>query len=169
MSPRKVDPRDVRRLHEKGLKTAQIARKLGVTREAINYHRRKMGLSFRKAPKRFTEEETARLKEMAQEGRSVRDMAAALRRPYTSIRRKLTRSGIPFKRQPRGPQRYWEDQYIENHVPILEDYLSDPGQPWEAIARKHDVPVARIRTIEGLHLMKKCREAEDCPYRALLP
>ena len=169
MRLRKVDPRDVRRLHEKGLKTTQIARELGVNRTSVNYHRRKMGLPLAKPGRPYTEAEVARLREMAQEGRPVREMAAALSRSYTGIRRKLSLSGIPYMRQPRGFQRYWEDQYMENHVPILEDYLSDPRQPWEVLAERHSVTVARVRTIVGRHLMKKCREAEDCAYRALLP
>ena len=170
--PSKVNPEDVRRLHMQGIGDTQIASVLGVTRSVIRYCRQQMGLPcIIKCAKSqpFTEDEVHRLKEMAQEGHSTREMATALGRSRKTTYQKLRLSGIPFQRQSRYPVEYWNRQYMEKHVPIIEDYLRDPGQPWKTIAREHDVTVKRVQTIVGQHLMKKCREAESCAYRALLP
>ena len=169
----KVDSGEVRRLHAQGMSDRQMARALRVSRPTIMHHRRRMGLPAtthaRKAVN-FTEDEVKRLTAMAQQGHTVGEMAAALGRRYGVIRNRLIRSSIPYtKSASRGFRAYHDRRYLEIHVPIIEDYLRDPEQPWETIAEKHGTTDAQVRNIVGRHLMKRCREAEACAYSALLP
>jgi DNA-binding CsgD family transcriptional regulator len=161
------DEERIRKMVEKGYTQKQIADKLGKDIKSIGGKLLAMGIKGvergvpkkEAAPKKFTEAEEAKIKELAENGAYVEEIADALGKTVQQIRGKLVSmkiSGVPTKNKKTATKKVYTDAVVEQVKALAAE-----GKSVEEIAEALELNEKGLRSKMGkLGLIKKATKTK---------